>query len=104
MTLRQRQSEFARKVGILLIMLTEHGYEYTFGDAARIDGAGHKRGSLHYVRLALDINLFLNGKYLRSTDAYRTLGEFWESLGPDCCWGGRFNDGNHISLAYRGRK
>ena len=32
------------------------------------------------------------------------FGAFWKSLDPDCCWGGDFNDGNHYSIAYQGRK
>jgi len=30
------------------------------------------------------------------------LGEYWESIGGS--WGGRFGDGNHYSLKYKGRR
>jgi len=58
--------------------------------------------SLHRDRLAVDFNLFRDGVYLRGTEDYRPLGEVWEAMGGS--WGGRFNDGNHFSLAYKGRK
>jgi len=76
------------------------GVELTFGDAFAHDG--HMKGSLHYERLAIDLNLFVLGEYKSDTESYRPLGEYWESIGG--AWGGRFNDGNHFSLAYGGRK
>ncbi|MCF4091857.1 M15 family metallopeptidase, partial [Escherichia coli] len=62
------------------------------------------RNSLHTLRLAVDFNLFINGKYQADTDAYRPLGEYWESIGGT--WGGRFSraDGNHFSLEHNGVK
>lgn len=60
------------------------------------------RGSLHEVSLAVDLNLFKDGRYLASTEDHRTLGEYWESIGGT--WGGRFNDGNHYSLEHNGVK
>ena len=105
MTLRQLQSVFARRVGLLIAFAYEVGYELTFGDAWA--KTGHKKNSNHYIRLAIDLNLFKAGKYLSSTESHRVLGEFWESLStPDsvCAWGGRFQDGNHYSMEYKGRK
>lgn len=95
MTLRQKQSKFAKMVPLLILFAYEKGYEVTFGDAWAHDG--HKDGSFHYKRLAIDLNLFRDGRYLRSTKAHEPLGLFWESLDPDCSWGGRFDDGNHYS-------
>lgn len=60
------------------------------------------RTSLHGDRLAVDLNLYIDGHYQETTEAYRPLGEKWESLGGT--WGGRFGDGNHFSLAFDGRK
>lgn len=102
MTLRQKQSKFAHMVALLLLYIYEQGYEVTLGDAARIDGEGHRDGSCHYIRLAIDLNLFKNGRYLQNTAAYRFVGEFWEGLGG--AWGGRFSDGNHFALEHEGRK
>jgi hypothetical protein len=62
------------------------------------------RHSNHSIRLAQDLNLFRNGVYLSATEDHRKLGEFWESLHPLCCWGGRFGDGGHYSIEHEGRK
>lgn len=112
MTLGELQREFAPKVALLIRWAYDHEYELTFGEAYRTpeqakanaaSGSGIAH-SLHCDRLAIDLNLFKNGEYQSDTEAYRPLGEFWESIGG--AWGGRFSkpDGNHFSLAYGGRK
>ena len=112
MTLRQKQSLFARMVALLILKAYEMGYEITFGEAWRTPeqaqrNAAAGRGisnSLHIDRLAIDLNLFKDGKFLTSTEAHRPLGEWWEQQHPLARWGGRFNDGNHYSLEHGGRK
>jgi len=100
MSLREKQSKFVHMVSLLIAFAYQNGYELTFGDAwAR---SGHKRHSLHYDRLAIDLNLFRDGKYLIKTEDHWKLGEFWEFLGGS--WGGRFDDGNHYSLEHDRRK
>ena len=115
MTLRQKQSAFVRLVARLIQEAERQGFELTFGEtwrspeeAARhaIAGTGIAQ-SLHTSRLAIDLNLFRNGRYLPSTEAHRPLGEWWEmqsTAAYTCCWGGRFGDGGHYSLAHGGRK
>lgn len=103
MTLRQKQSRFAQLIGKLIEFAYSQGYELTFACAYHVPCAScghyeHSEVSKHKVRLALDINLFKNGKYLSSTKAHRPLGEFWESLDPNATWGGRFDDGGHYSF------
>lgn len=93
MSLRTQQSEFTKAIALLILYAYQRGYELTFGDAYA--KTGHIRGSFHYKRLAIDLNLFKNGIYVHSTKAHEPLGEFWESLGGT--WGGRFQDGNHYS-------
>lgn len=93
MGLRQRQSEFVRMIGLLIQFATQQGYELTLGDAWARDG--HKANSFHYKRLAIDLNLFIDGKFQTNTEAHRELGLFWEQLGGT--WGGRWQDGNHYS-------
>lgn len=111
MTLGQKQRKFTRMIADLIIFAYERGYELTLGDAyrdPRVHGpVGTKKSyssgnSLHKERLAIDFNLFKDGKYLTQTEDHRELGEYWESLGGT--WGGRFNDGNHYSLEHGGRK
>lgn len=81
-------------VALLILYAYEIGYSVTFGDAWA--KSGHKDASKHYVRLAVDLNLFRSGKYLRSTKSHEPLGKFWESM--EGTWGGRFDDGNHYEL------
>ena len=78
---------------MLILYAYEIGYELTFGDAwAKV---GHKTGSFHYKRLAVDLNLFKDGEFLTRTEDHEALGLFWEKIGGT--WGGRFDDGNHYS-------
>lgn len=63
-------------------------------------------GSLHELGLAVDLNLFKDGKFLDSSADHRPLGEYWKSLHPLARWGGDFKpspDGNHYSLTYGGK-
>ena len=93
MSLRTRQSEFAKALGMLIMYAYKNGYELTLGDAYAT--SGHIANSFHYKRLAIDLNLFKDGKYLTETEDHEPLGIYWESLGGS--WGGRFKDGNHYS-------
>lgn len=111
MSLGAAQRKFTHMVAQLIEFAYDNGYELTFGDAfrdPRLHGEpGKKAGygaanSNHKLRLAVDFNLFKNGKFLESSEDHRPLGEFWESIGG--AWGGRFNDGNHYSLEWQGRK
>lgn len=111
MTLGQKQRKFTRMIADLIVFAYEQGYELTLGDAfrdPRVHGpVGQKKSyssanSLHKERLAIDFNLFKDGKFLTQSEDHRPLGEYWESLGGS--WGGRFNDGNHYSLEHGGRK
>lgn len=101
--LGDKQQRFTRMIADLIIFAYNQGYTLSFGDAYRDPRCpyGH-RNSLHRSRLAVDFNLFRNGKYLKKTEDHRELGEYWESIGGS--WGGRFGDGNHYSLAHNGMK
>lgn len=97
MTLREKQSRFAILFANLIRYAYEQGYEITIGDVFAHDG--HKENSFHYDKLAGDLNLFKDGKYLTETNDHRFLGEYWKTLDPECTWGGDFSrkDGNHYS-------
>lgn len=114
-TLREKQSRFARNVARLLDKAHELGFEVTLGDAYRdprvFGPIGQKRGygradSVHKQRLAIDLNLFRDGKFLSDSEAHRPLGEWWKAQGADHRWGGDFRDskdrptpdGNHYSI------
>lgn len=62
------------------------------------------RNSLHGDGLAIDLHLYRDGRYLDKTDDHAPLGAYWESLDPDCRWGGHFDDGNHYSIAFGSRQ
>ncbi len=111
MSLRKKQSEFARLVGKLILKAYDLGYEVTLGDAyrdPRVHGAMGVRKSYshpksaHKIRLAIDLNLFKNGEFLETSEDHRPLGEWWEKQHPDARWGGRFSDGNHYSWFHDG--
>jgi hypothetical protein len=109
MTLRQQQSEFVRLVAKLIEFAYDNGMELTFGESWRTPeqaarnaqtGAGIAK-SLHTERLAIDVNLFVAGVFIDSSEGHRRLGEYWKTLDPRCRWGGDFRkpDGNHYSFS-----
>lgn len=88
------------------------GYTVTLGEAYRTqeqadwyakNGEGIQH-SLHTERLAIDLNLFVNGQLQTTTSAYLDLGIRWEAMGGS--WGGRFTkpDADHFSLSFGGVK
>lgn len=108
-TLGQAQRRFAKMVAELILYIYSQGYEVTLGDAFRdprshgaqgVAGPYGRAYSAHKNKLAVDLNLFKNGVYLPETSAHQQFGEWWESKGGT--WGGRFHDGNHYSLTFRG--
>ena len=104
MTLRQKQSLFARLILELELRMWLRGFQTTTGDAKRPMDAtyGHPR-STHKYQLAKDINLFnAAGFYLRGTKSHEEFGLWWEQQHELCCWGGRFGDGNHYSFEHNG--
>ena len=117
MTLGQKQRVFVKLVSRLIDYAYTQGYELSFGEAYRTPeqaALNSKSGkgisnSLHTKRLAIDLNLFIDGEYQTYSLAHEPLGVFWESLStPEytCCWGGRFKrpDGNHYSIEHEGVK
>lgn len=117
MTLSEKQRKFTKKIGQLICWAYENGFELSFGDAFRSPEEAERlsklgkgiKDSLHCKRLAIDLNLFKDGKYMDKSEDYRPLGKFWESLSTDdfkTCWGGRFvgkPDGNHFSVRHEGK-
>ena len=119
MKLSEAQREFARHISFLIQHMDIAGYECTFGDAYRSPrshgGMGEKgpygrATSAHKQRLAVDLNLFKDGKYLTETADYKTMGDYWKALNNSNVWGGDIDfdndgfgdDGNHFSRRYGG--
>jgi hypothetical protein len=120
MSLGKKQELFMRLLPRLIDKAHELGFEVRGGDLFRNPEAfgehgtndlkngekapyGHKN-SCHKLKLAIDLNLFKNGKFMQSTEDHKELGEWWEKQHEDCRWGGRFNDGNHYSITMWGAK
>ena len=100
MTLGDKQRLFTRLLATLLQKMWSEGYEVTLA-AGYVDPGStgpHLPTGEHPKRLAQDLNLFKDGQYLTTTEAYQPFGVYWESLHPLCRWGGRWSDGNHFSL------
>ena len=104
MTLRQHQSLFMKDTIMLMNYAYSLGYDLTYGEVNRDSrwqkmlirlGLSWTMNSQHLKRLAIDLNLFIDGKYQSSSEAHYKLGKYWESLSPYNVWGGRFHDGNH---------
>ena len=111
MTLGEAQRKFTRLTAHLIMFIYVSGYEATYGDAyrdPRVHGnLGEKESyssanSNHKRRLALDLNLFKDGKFLVTSEDHRKFGEYWEMLDDRCRWGGRYNDGNHYEYIPEG--
>lgn len=97
MKLSEKQQAFARNVRKLLNFIYLHEWEITLGEVHRPKVLQYlyfwaKKSqtlrSKHLDKLAIDLNLFISGKYITDPEKYRPLGEYWESLGGR--WGGRF--------------
>lgn len=100
--LGDKRKLFSRLLPRLIDKMIADGYEPMIGR----DGLKHMDGSLHFDGLAVDIDLTKDGAYLTDTMDHYLFGVFWESLHPDCRWGGRFKegaDGNHYSITYQGK-
>ena len=101
------QHKFSLMLSDLITKAAQCGYYVITGEVQRSEaqakanaeaGVGIEK-SLHTICMAVDIALrSADGVYLETTNDYRVLGEYWESLGGN--WGGRFGDGNHFSLSY----
>jgi len=109
MTLSRKQQIFSFMLGKFLVWINENpGYMVSIGEAYRPpfvaeyyakQGKGVER-SYHTNKLAIDLNLFINGVYQPTTEAHRILGNHWKAMDPNCVWGGDFKrkDGNHYSM------
>lgn len=109
-TLGQKQRRFTRAIGMLICHAYDLGYELTVGDAyrdPRLHGNhGEKKGygsanSVHKLRLAVDLNLFVGGEYITNSDhpAWDKLHKYWKGLGGADMVP---NDANHFSFEHGG--
>ena len=113
MKLGDARRAFSHCIVMLLLKAEELGFEFALDEGTvrltpKNPTGNHMTGSTHYSGLALDLLLYRDKVYLTDTALYTPLGEFWEQLGITLDiplrWGGRFNDGNHFSHEWQGRK
>jgi hypothetical protein len=114
MTLREARCAFSKQLAWFVVEVsTWEGYEIAFDEVtdritAKDPTTDHMKGSLHELGLAADLLLYKDKKYLTNTTDYQKAGELWECLGIEhelpLRWGGRFNDGNHFSFEWLGRR
>jgi hypothetical protein len=98
------QRKFTLMVGRLIVWTYTQGYELTLGESYNAYGLGHMKDSLHYSRLAQDLNLFKDKVWLKGEEAekgYNLMHDFWDSIG-----GAKRieKDLNHFSMEYLGRR
>ncbi len=106
MTLSEKQRKFTWLVSRLIEWAYDMGYEITLGEALRTPeqqalyvkaGKSKTMNSKHLEKLAIDLNLFVDGEYRTDKPSYEPLGEYWKKLDSECVWGGDWGwDANHF--------
>ena len=115
MILKEKQFVFASLVPKLINRAINLGFQVTIGEVLRSPEEAKRlaklglgtMNSLHISKLAIDLNLFKNGIFLKKTEDHKKLGEWWELQSTKdytCTWGGHFGDGNHYSIIHNGKK
>ncbi|MCP4255937.1 MAG: M15 family peptidase [Planctomycetes bacterium] len=100
----RKQCDFSVKIAMLILYARERGLGLSFGDAFAKNG--HMDNSNHYIRLAVDFNMFIFGKtpaddeYIKSSDhpEFIALHNFWRSIGGCTIK----DDKNHFSVEHNG--
>jgi len=125
MSLRKKQSVFAKNLALLILYAYEIGYEVTFGEVLRTNNQqllyfhgydvkvaenglklvkGTKKSwtmsSKHLLKCACDINIFKDGVWLTDKESYKPLAEYWKTLNENNVsgydWG---KDLNHFQMS-----
>lgn len=117
--LRERQFRFSRNIAHFINYAFENGFQLSFGEAWRSqqtqerhvkEGRSQTMNSMHLKRLAIDFNIFIEGRLLFTNQQEidkdlilaRPLGEMWTGLHPDNRWGGDFDkDGNPLNGKFK---
>lgn len=113
LTLGQKQELLMLLLPKLINRIHDAGFQVRGGELERgraqaaanqMSGSGIMN-SLHIIRLAIDLHLFKDGRYLTMSEHHRPFGTYWKTLHPLCRWGGDFTrpDGNHYSITHEGR-
>lgn len=57
-------------------------------------GKSKTMDSRHIKRVAVDLNIIIDGQLCNDWNVYKILGDYWESLNPKNTWGGDWNKDN----------
>ena len=104
MKLSQKQQLFTSNIARLILYAENRGYGLSFGHAWRSpeeqdrlfrQGLSKTLNSMHLSRLAVDFNVFSEGRLVLDCSRIKELGDYWESLHPKNRWGGDWN-GNDL--------
>lgn len=108
MKLSQKQGIFAVNFAKLILFIESKGWYCTVSWVYRPDdiqdemfrnGLSKTRESQHELKLAGDLNLFVDGVYRTDKEAYKPLADYWKSLHPDNVAGYDWGwDGNHFEM------
>ncbi len=118
MKLSDKQKDFTRNIGLLIAYAYARGFELTFGEVYRTieqqkiyfdSGRSKTMNSRHLERLAVDFNIFKDGRmlfdgkkpYKEDLEAMRELGDHWTLLHPDNVWGGDWNRNRVMDETFR---
>lgn len=76
------------------------------GDVEKFEDAVHMNPGCHYFLTAGDVNLFKYGTWLNKGDEpiWSEAAAYWKSLHPNCTAGLDFEDANHFSITFNGKK
>lgn len=108
-SLSDKQWTFLKNVASLIQYAQSlQGYKITGGELWRHQimqvyylkvGLSKTKTSKHQDRLAIDLNVFIDGELRTDREAYKPLAEYWKSLHPDNTSGYYWNwDLNHFQM------
>lgn len=112
MNIGQKKNKFTVDIASLIIFASGKGWDLRF----QPEHIRHKKNSLHFIGLAKDFDLIVDGNWIKNSDApvWIELGEYWKGLSCEDAvnrWGGdfdldndgkKYDDGNHFSIEHGG--
>ena len=108
MKLSEKQGIFLLNVSKLIQWVDAQGWWATGGELLRTkeqleiyfkQGKSKTMNSKHRSKLAIDLNLFIDGEYQTDNESYKPLAEYWKSLHPDNVAGYDWGwDANHFEM------
>lgn len=100
MSLQNEQWRFLQDLAKLIQWAEKNNYTLSGGELYRTieqqkiyfnSGKSQTMNSNHLKRLAIDLNVFVNGQLTYDWTTIKPLGDYWESLSVFNRWGGDFN-------------